>query len=503
MSRFVRLFAVGVAWLISACLVARSAWAVGMENFGPVGQHLGGSADWPKGVEDLLRHQSRVYGNDVNGYEHVYFDGDLKTINDLLDLFAKVRLPQHDVIIRPGQELARSFQGKLTAYVVELDLPGGFYLNLDRGRFATGLYSRLPRLIIQVNQPLAEHLDQLQVPANVSLLTSEYRIDDALAEVDSEDRSVRGRAIQVLGEAGVMTPPVLEALTRAETSDDEYIRESAKTALTKIEQANETAAFELAERVANFVSRHPQRDRTPAPDELLAILRKLDEQYADGFTARGQMIDPATIDQGRLIDWTVTMGDGRLVLEQRVVEDEDHSPTNGRSEWTLYAGPEQMATIQRSKYWLNGELIHTNPFASFEPVGSTYDLLIGRMLWPLGRGFSRRLGRVTEMRRQPDGTLAVVAETKDEQIHLRWEMQIDPRAEYLVRHAEGFRPNDTEPAYVIDNIGLMSADGRATAHTARYLEGPGSTPVSISVTSVSADADLELIRRTKEFLDRQ
>ena len=105
---------------------------MGMEAFGPAGEHIGRSPDWPKGVEDVLRHRSRAYWQWVNGNERAYYDGDIRTVNELLDLYSRVDLAEHPVVIRPGRPSANSFHGKLTPYVVEFDVPEGISLHHAR-----------------------------------------------------------------------------------------------------------------------------------------------------------------------------------------------------------------------------------------------------------------------------------------------------------------------------------------------------------------------------------
>jgi hypothetical protein len=100
--------------IIDACLLLATpgierANAMGMEDFGPAGEHIGRSPDWPKGVEGVLRHQSRVYWYDVNGSEAAYYDGDIQTVNELLTLFSNIDLAEHAVVLRPGRPSAKSF----------------------------------------------------------------------------------------------------------------------------------------------------------------------------------------------------------------------------------------------------------------------------------------------------------------------------------------------------------------------------------------------------------
>ena len=81
---------------------------MGQESFGPAGEQISRSPDWPKGIEDVLRHRSRVYWYDVNGSEVAYYDGDVNTVNELLDLYSHSDLAKHPVVIRPGRPSAVS-----------------------------------------------------------------------------------------------------------------------------------------------------------------------------------------------------------------------------------------------------------------------------------------------------------------------------------------------------------------------------------------------------------
>jgi hypothetical protein len=233
---------------------------------------------------------------------------------------------------------------------------------------------------------------------------------------------------------------------------------------------------------------------------LLKTLRRTDNKYARGFTARGTAVEPMSSGRRQTVAWTVTMGDQRLVLQRTAVEDEDHPPLEDLLENTIYAGPDQMGTIHRYRLWVDGELVDAKPQATFEPVGSTYDLLIGRMLWPLGRGLTHRIDKVTQVALRPDGLLDVKAESNQTGLPMRWELQIDRRADYLVRRATAYRGDADEPMYVIDNTGVQIGGDLVAAHTARWTEGRWGEPISIAVHCVSAEPDMELIRETDKRL---
>src|SRR5204863_9783709 len=63
--------------------------------------------DWPAGFVALARHDSRVYSVDVNGGETFYFNADPRQIAELIALFSKTRIRDHEVCIqRPEQRHA-------------------------------------------------------------------------------------------------------------------------------------------------------------------------------------------------------------------------------------------------------------------------------------------------------------------------------------------------------------------------------------------------------------
>ena len=82
------------------------------------------------------------------------------------------------------------------------------------------------------------------------------------------------------------------------------------------------------------------------------------------------------------------------------------------------------------------------------------------------------------------------------------QLRIDPQADYLVRSARHFRGErlDVEPES--STAGMVRTTGRSVAHTAIHRSSPWAHPVSIAITSVSAEADLELIRKTETWVDQ-
>jgi len=359
----------------------------------------------------------------------------------------------------------------------------------------------MPRLIVHVNQGHVEQLDDLKIPANVTLRDLPHPIEAAVAQLDVEDRSLRLRAITVLGDAGDPSAPITAALEKASQEPDEYVNRAAEKALEQIQQANAPEMRPLRDQVAAYIAKHPQAARVPDAQQLLETLNRIDGEYARGFTAAGTMVKPSLSGRQQLIEWKLTMGDDQLVLQQRAVDNADQAPFVGRYEYTIYTGPSFMASIHRGRMWVDGELQDTSASVSFEPPGRTYDLLVGRVLWPLGRGFSRRIERITEIRTAPDGTLIVAADAPKVGLEVHWELQVDPKADYIVRTAKRFRRDDLEPSYIASNRGVLCVSDRCIAHTAAWQEGPRGEPMSISVKNVSAEPDMKLIRTTKDYLE--
>jgi hypothetical protein len=425
-----------VGWLLCAGAGGGSAYAMGSEEFGPADDHMSRMSDWPKGVEETMRHSSRVYCRNINGSENAFFDGDIRVVNELVELYSQVDLAKHPVLIYSGRPTVKSFNSEKSApYVVEFVVPGSFVRLGMKQQMASGIDLTTPRLVVHVDDKLVEQLDELKVPANVTLYNRDTVTDDPEAQ-------------------------------------------------------------ELQQRVDEFLNAHPQSASVPTPEAVFAAMQKADAEYEGGFTARGARLENDLSGHGRLGSWTVTMGRDRIVVEQRDVEDDTHPKVAGRFESTIYAGPDRMGWIDASRGWGEGKLIDSEPTVMFEPVGPAFDLLIGRCLWPLGRGLSSRIDRVHSVKQEADGLLRVQAG----EIGNRWELVVDPQNDYLVREAKAFRAGDAQPVYVIETAGVLSGGGRSVAHTARWIEGRGE-PVSIAVTSVSAKADEELVQRTENRLD--
>ena len=472
--------------------LSQQVFGLGMEAFGPAGERVGRSADWPKDVGGLLSHSSRVYWRDVNGDERSFYDGGVSEINELLGLFAKVELKRRQVVLLAGSPTASSFDGqKKTPYVAEFHLPGGAYLWHAKQHVKTGLFPTNPRLTIHVSNEWADDLDKLEIPENVELYKEAYDME-LLIKNAAEGSAQRYQAIMHLGQSGNASEESKAVFEAAAKSEDKHISRAGKFGLEKWQAASEPERKSLQAKVTKFLESHPQYFKLPTPEEVLAILQQIDEMHeTEGFTAKGTLVDSSK----QLMNWTVTMGKENLVIQETAVEED----AIGRIAHTLFKNDERMGSLQQSQFWVDGKLNKTKAFKSFEPVGNTYDLLIGRILWPLGRGFTSRISEITKVSSEPDGTLSVEA-LEGGGLKTRWELIIDPDADYVIRKAKGYRRDSADPEYIVDAVGVIASEDRTTNHTSRWIEGVNGQTVSFAVHSVSSKPDVKLIFEVEQSL---
>lgn len=484
-------------YLLAALLLLggqRRAAAIRTEQIGPAPAEQPMSSGAPKGIADIKCHQSRVYWYEVNSDQHAYFDGSIEPVNELLDLYSRADLAEHIAILRLGKPSAKAMmEEKTIPYVVDLHIPDGMGRLLIPGLGDSGLYPNAPRLTVHLSAELVDHLDELKIPDNLALRDLSVTVEDALRYADGDDSYLRHLAIVALGEAGDSSGPAVKAVRTAMEDEKESLRTAATQAFEQIVAAQEPQEQALRKRVREFTA---QYSRVPTPEELLETLRSIDDKYNQGFTARGTLADTALSGHPRLIAWTVTMGDGKLVIQQ--LDDQDAAPAAGRSEHTVYAGPKQMGNIQRYRHWVDGELQQMGPFVSLEPVGNTYDIYIGRFLWPLGRGYSGRIEKIVDVKER-HGLLVATAAGKSNWSS-RLELTIDPRVDYLVRSARMYRQDEDPPSYAVESAGVLRNGDRITAHTTRFTEA-GAPPLSIAVTSLASTADADLITETERRID--
>jgi hypothetical protein len=148
--------------------VAQISYGLATEQVGPdsANRHpTVAQLDWPKGIVEIPRHESRVYSIWVNGNENFYFKTTAEQINELISLFSKARMRDHVARIRSGMGKTRTFGGEEIEYNVSLQIVTGIVLFVAREEKREDLPLE-PELTILTGDERAI-LNQLRWPGNV------------------------------------------------------------------------------------------------------------------------------------------------------------------------------------------------------------------------------------------------------------------------------------------------------------------------------------------------
>ncbi len=167
--------------ILSACAffaLAPAAYGLATEEIGPKVDR-GGQSDWPKGIEGLARHPTRVYSFWMNGAETFYFQASPAEVNELAALFCKARMRDHQIRIESGPRTIRSFGGNDYDYNVCLHIVAGMALSMGRTRDAGGTLEPCLTIYAETNHPA---LQQLKVP------------DNAIVHCELPDAPIKGKA---------------------------------------------------------------------------------------------------------------------------------------------------------------------------------------------------------------------------------------------------------------------------------------------------------------------
>ncbi len=153
---------------LSLCLLRQQAFAMATEQIGPdkPDRPTTEQSGWYKGIVELPRHSSRVYSVWVNGNENFYFQSSPDEINELISLFSKARLRDHEIQLEPGTNTVKSFGGNVFDYNVSLQILDGIALAMNREKDTAATHE--PRLTVYVGEDSAL-LKQLKLPANIHL----------------------------------------------------------------------------------------------------------------------------------------------------------------------------------------------------------------------------------------------------------------------------------------------------------------------------------------------
>ncbi len=156
-------------WTCMLVLVATGiGYGMATEQIGPdsvAGHPTVAQPDWPAGIAAIPRHQSRVYSIWVNGNENFYFQAKPAEVNDLVALFSKARMRDHEIVIAAGKPDVKTFGGDAVGYNVSLQIVAGLVLFMARERERADLPLE-PRLTIYAGNDRAI-LDRVIWPGNV------------------------------------------------------------------------------------------------------------------------------------------------------------------------------------------------------------------------------------------------------------------------------------------------------------------------------------------------
>ena len=161
---------------LSLCLLRQQAFAMATEQIGPdkPDRPTTEQPGWYKGVVELPRHSSRVYSIWVNGNENFYFQSSPDEINELISLFSKARLRDHEIQLEPGTNTVKSFGGNVFDYNVSLQNLDGIALAMNREKDPAATLE--PHLTIYVGEGSAL-IKQLKLPANVCVHSEVQGVD--------------------------------------------------------------------------------------------------------------------------------------------------------------------------------------------------------------------------------------------------------------------------------------------------------------------------------------
>ncbi len=279
-----------LVFLALALCLPSQAWAMAEERFGNAPLNELNYRDWA-GIMPLVNHPSRVYFTWVNGNEHLYYRGDLAALNDALGKFAAREAKRHEVILRPGPGVVKSFNGaKTIPFGWNLHIQGGISRGTTELHLASLVWPTDPVLTIYVDREF--DLGKLEIPNKVSLVTTAElgrrhreaiaassdttvrgwgagqlaRIDPYSSEnmaaiaklLDDKDNWVRLNAAGALAVFGRKAAPLVPKVRESLTSGDKRLAEAAQRTIASIEKAPDTAAEErehqaIQEKIARFV----------------------------------------------------------------------------------------------------------------------------------------------------------------------------------------------------------------------------------------------------------
>lgn len=153
-------------------LASATAFGAATEQIGPdsaLGHPPGIHPDWPAGVTAISALASRVYSINVNGNENIYFKATPEDVNEIVALFSKARLRDHEVVITAERRPVKSFRGSdPIEYNVSLQIVAGLVLFMVRERESPTDLPLEPRLTLY-GAPDRTLLNEVTWPRNLTI----------------------------------------------------------------------------------------------------------------------------------------------------------------------------------------------------------------------------------------------------------------------------------------------------------------------------------------------
>lgn len=123
------------------------------EHFGP-DKEATAQPHWQHGLVELVRYPARVYSIDINGNETYHYKASHQQIQEMIDLFSKMRLRDHHVVLSSKPPQVTSFKKDTIHYNVSLHAVNGIALWYAREQYSKGTPIDLPlspRLTLYLN----------------------------------------------------------------------------------------------------------------------------------------------------------------------------------------------------------------------------------------------------------------------------------------------------------------------------------------------------------------
>ena len=125
---------------------------------------------WASGLVNVVRHESRVYSFWVNAVDNFFFDAETEQIQELIDLYSRVRLRDHVIrIVNEGGQI-QSFHGKKFDCTVRLNVLAGGVSHPDQRESPHDTFE--PVLTVYLGGlNVADFFEEMQIPGHVILET--------------------------------------------------------------------------------------------------------------------------------------------------------------------------------------------------------------------------------------------------------------------------------------------------------------------------------------------